>query len=99
MIPDIFDLNTLSVNCYAVSEALYHMMGGKEAGWMPIQGVHEGVSHWALRHVAQDRIVDLTVGQFETVPDYAAFRGRGFLTKKPSKQAQELIDIMKQGMR
>lgn len=79
--------------CYPVSEALYHLLGGKEAGWTPIQMRHEGVSHWALRHES-GTIVDLTVGQFMEPPDYSKARGRGFLTKKPSKRAQKIIDAI-----
>lgn len=77
-------------NCYAMSEAYYHLLGGKESGLTPIQGVWEGVSHWALR-TENGNVIDLTVDQFETKPDYSQFRGRGFLTKNPSKKAQEII--------
>lgn len=81
-------------NCYLYSEAYYHLMGGKDSGLTPIQGIWEGVSHWALR-TRDGEIIDLTVKQFEIVPDYSLFRGRGFLTKKPSKKAQKLINQMK----
>lgn len=80
--------------CYAFSEAYYHMYGGKEAGLTPIQGKHEGISHWAIR-CEDGTIIDLTVDQFETVPDYTTFRGRGFLTKEPSKAARVIIERWK----
>ena len=81
-------------NCYVASEVLYHLLGGLESGMVPIQGEWEGVSHWALRK-SNGVVVDVTVEQFKTVPDYSLFRGKGFLTKKPSKKAQELIDLIK----
>lgn len=77
-------------NCYVASEALYHLMGGKAAGWVPINGKHEGVSHWALRNGRL--IVDVTVSQFDTVPDYSTFKGKGFLTKEPSRRAARLME-------
>jgi hypothetical protein len=47
--------------------------------------------HWYL--VSPDGYVwDVTALQFETLPDYDAGRGRGFLTRYPSKRAQILID-------
>lgn len=36
-------------------------------------------------------ILDPTASQFKTPPDYRKGRGRGFLTKKPSKRARELM--------
>ena len=77
--------------CYAASEALYHLIDGKNRGITPIQGTWEGVSHWALRHPS-GRVTDLTVDQFVEIPDYNLFRGKGFLTKNPSKKAQAIID-------
>jgi hypothetical protein len=80
--------------CYVASEAFYHIMGGKRAGFTPCTIKHEGVSHWYLKHKS-GRIVDITVDQFKTVPDYSKGRGRGFLTKDPSKRAQIVIDRAK----
>lgn len=77
--------------CYPASEALYHLMEGWKYGIKPIQGNWEGVSHWALR-CSDGRVIDLTVEQFNETPDYSVFRGRGFLTKTPSKKAQVIID-------
>lgn len=72
-------------HCYVASEAYYHLRGGK-----PMNMRHEGVSHWFI--LDGDEIVDLTADQFETVPDYSTARGCGFLTKKPSKRCQILLD-------
>lgn len=71
-------------NCYVISEGLYHALGGKRAGWTPMWIWHEGGSHWFLKH-KDGTIIDVTVAQFATTPDYSKARGRGFLTKGPSK--------------
>src|SRR5689334_21414353 len=36
-------------HCYVASEALYHLLGGKEAGLKPQVIQHEGGPHWFLR--------------------------------------------------
>lgn len=78
-------------HCYVASEAFYHLFG-KEYGYKPCQMKHEGVSHWFLKQGAS--IVDITANQFATKPNYwsKAARGRGFLTKQPSKRAKILIE-------
>lgn len=78
-------------NCYAASEALYHLLGGKAAGWKPMRMRWEGDSHWFLFNVNTQQIVDPTVAQFKTTPDYTKAIGCGFLTKKPSLRALTLI--------
>ena len=86
-------LGTPKNNCYIASEAYFHLCGGKASGLKPVQGYHEGVSHWWLvnRH---GRIIDITSKQFKTPVDYSKGRGRGFLTKKPSKRAQEILNAI-----
>ena len=89
-------------NCYVASEALYHLLGGKAAGWTPMQmqvpadPPQEGIydSHWFLRH-SSGQIVDPTASQFlNTTLDYSAARGRGFLTLLPSKKAALLMQVI-----
>lgn len=87
-------------NCYAASEALYHILGGKEAGWTPMRvgllhpnGARE--THWFIKH-ASGLILDPAVKQFDSPewwprPDYSKAIGSGFLTKHPSKRAFDLI--------
>ena len=77
-------------NCYAACEALYHLIGGKEAGWKPMQMKHEGDSHWFLKH-SSGLVIDPTVRQFKKKPKYSKARGRGFLTKSPSYRAEWLM--------
>lgn len=77
--------------CYIASEAYYHILGGKASGYTPCTINHEGANHWYLRGKSGE-IIDLTADQFKTTPNYSKGRGRGFLTKRPSKRAQVVID-------
>lgn len=80
-------------NCYVTSEALYHLLGGKAAGWKPMCISMKPYNHWFLKHLS-GLIVDATVSQFVQLPDYSKARGRGFLTKQPSKKAKELMKTL-----
>lgn len=89
-------------NCYAASEALYHILGGKAAGWKPmrltmhsqfVKGHTE--SHWFLMHTS-GIVLDPSVRQFLKPgwwlhPDYSKAVGCGFMTARPSKRARDLI--------
>ena len=77
-------------NCYVTCEALYHLIGGKESGWKPMNVKHEGDSHWFLLHES-GTILDPTALQFKSKPNYNQARGRGFLTKLPSRRAKEMM--------
>lgn len=91
-------------NCYVTCEALYHLLGGALAGYVPYTVRHEGDVHWylvltlpvmgpnGLIHIKT--IVDPTASQFKTRPPYDQGRGRGFLTKKPSKRAAALMKVL-----
>lgn len=91
-------------NCYVTCEALYHLLGGARAGYTPCTVHHEGDVHWYLVHTVRvlgsngvnyiTSIVDPTVSQFKTKPPYEMGRGRGFLTKKPSKRAVALMKTL-----
>ena len=78
-------------NCYVASEALYHLLGGKAAGWTPMQMAMNGANHWFLKHWS-GLIIDATAAQFrgQRIPYHTA-RGRGFLTKTPSRRARLLM--------
>lgn len=77
-------------HCYAASEALYHLLGGKAAGWIPVRLRHEGGPHWFLRHL-DGTILDATSDQFDTPVPHGQGTGCGFLTRLPSKRAAEII--------
>lgn len=78
-------------NCYVTSETLYHLLGGKAAGWKPMVMSTHNDTHWFLRH-SSGLILDATASQFRTRPDYSLARGTGFLTKGPSKRAKALME-------
>ena len=80
-------------NCYVTSEAAYHLLGGKAAGWTPMRMRHEGDTHWFLRH-RSGFVLDLTLPQFNHLPDYSKARGAGFLTREPSARARAMIKAM-----
>jgi len=82
-------------HCYASSEALYHLLGGKKEGFKPILGkTEDGLTHWWILD-NNDKIIDPTAEQFfykQQIPPYNNGKGNGFLTKQPSKRAQIIID-------
>lgn len=81
--------NPLYGHCYAASEALYHLLGGKEAGWVPVYARH----HWWLENRNTGTRLDPTVEQYKgKAPPYKHGVRKGFLTKQPSKRAQIIID-------
>lgn len=81
-------------HCYVASEAMYHLLGGKAAGYTPEQVNHEGSSHWYLRG-PKGEVIDPTADQFKSPPPYDQGRGRGFLTREPSKRAKTVIERVK----
>jgi hypothetical protein len=90
--------------CYYASEAAYHLLGGKEAGYTPMVATYDESdeatgryfhnTHWWLRR-ADGTILDITAGQYDYCFPYSSLgKGCGFLTKRPSKRAQEIIDAV-----
>lgn len=87
--------NRMAGHCFVASEAIYYLLGGKEAGWKPMSMRHEGSPHWYLWHVPSGRVVDATASQFYTEPAYCERHGKGFTSSRPStpsKRAQVLMD-------
>ena len=81
-------------NCYVTSEALFHLLGGKLAGWKAMRMKWEGDTHWFIMNVNTGHILDATAAQFKRRPDYSKATGTGFLTKKPSKRAVSMMNHM-----
>ncbi len=88
-------------HCYAASEAIYHMLGGAAAGWVPQvlshaswpEGLSKGQTHWFLRNCRTGAVIDATSDQFHPlVPRHNAAKGSGFLTRQPSRRASIIID-------
>lgn len=82
--------NPMTGHCYVAAEALYHAMGGRAAGLTPHQITHEGSPHWFLK-TKEGRVIDPTADQFKTPVPYEKARGKGFLTRQPSKRAREVL--------
>lgn len=86
--------------CYAAAEALYHLLGGKAAGYTPVclrlpeHLITLHFTHWYLED-PWGGYLDPTADQFPegTHLPYHTGTRKGFLTKQPSKAAQQLIDI------
>lgn len=83
--------------CYGASEALYHLWGKKHgytAYRVKWNDPHFGmISHWYLSN--GDIILDVTEQQFDYgVPHIDGARA-GFLTKKPSRRAKEIMRRLK----
>ena len=78
-------------HCYVASEAAYHMLGGKHAGWKAMFVNHEGSPHWFLLGPKGER-VDITASQFRSPVPYDKALGKGFLTKEPSARARTVIE-------
>lgn len=83
--------NPYAGHCYVASEALYHLLGGKAGGYRPMYIRHEGSPHWFLKDT-KGNVVDPTASQFRTAVPYDDAIGKGFLTDKPSKRAQIVLD-------
>jgi ribosomal protein S18 acetylase RimI-like enzyme len=83
--------NCYAGHCYVASEALYHMLGGAAGGWKPMHVKHEGAPHWYLQNDSGE-VIDPTAEQFKTAVPYSKGKGKGFLTKQPSKRAQIVMD-------
>lgn len=82
-------------NCYYASEALYHILGGKRAGWVPnVMRLPNGETHWFLRHRETHMILDPSRLQFLKDPLYENSRNTGFLTKRPSKGARKVMEVL-----
>ncbi len=77
-------------HCYVATEALYHLLGGRESGYTPVRlRMPDGVVHWWLRG-PNGEVIDPTHDQYADVP-YDQGRPGGFLTRGPSKRAVELM--------
>lgn len=77
----------LEGHCYVASEALHHLIPDVSPQFI----WHEGVPHWFLRDADGD-VLDATASQFKTPVPYTEAKGKGFLTKNPSKRAKVVIE-------
>jgi len=82
-------------HCYIAAEALFHVLGGKRAGLIAyVARDPEGGTHWWVQD-AKGKILDPTKEQYTAFgkePPYHVGRGAGFLTKRPSRRAQVILN-------
>jgi hypothetical protein len=78
-------------DCYAGAEALYHLLGGNEAGWNPSVVNHQNVPHWYLKNRHSGTIIDPTANQREAPAPYDMGKAKSFVTALPSKRAGQVI--------
>ena len=93
-------------NCYAATEALYFILGGRKSGWkvmrIPDKDLGElrdpkASSHWYLQHKDTSVILDVTVLQFDgKTPDYSKGVHASFYPVRTgiSKRALQLVDTI-----
>lgn len=79
-------------NCYVATEALYHILGGRESHWMVMRLPTRDDQHWFLKHRAWGTILDPSRLQFLQEPDYSKAKRAAFLTRRPSKRAMKLME-------
>lgn len=89
--------------CYVASEAFVTLIRRK--GYKPMHLSHKKAQlkltigsydynsdHWFIQ-APDGRIIDPTSDQFAKTPEYHLAKGKGFLTKKPSKRGAALIRV------
>ena len=81
--------NIYAGHCYVASEAIYHLAKRAGIALKPMFIYHKDTPHWYL--MDSNRILDSTKEQFADLVNYSKGRGKGFLTKRPSRRAVELI--------
>jgi len=90
--------NSLWGHCYVASEVFYHLSGGENSAYSPYRMKVEvfglATSHWFLKDEETQEIIDITAGQYDFEVDYTKAKRCSFLTKKPSKRAETVINRM-----
>jgi hypothetical protein len=87
-----------SCQCYHAAEALYHLLGGRRSGYVPVHGPSAVGTHWWLRHAQTGEILDPTGDQFPGgYRRYAEGTPGGFLTKGPSRRAKVVMARVRAG--
>jgi len=84
--------NPVAGHCYVVAEAYRELADGMGSQhWKPMFVRHEGAPHWFLKHKKTGEILDLTEAQFDSPVPYDKARGKGFLTRQPSRRARVMM--------
>lgn len=89
--------HSLEGYCYVAAEVMWHLLGTED--WKPCMASYEDdrgkTSHWWLENKKTGLIVDPTKEQFTELgkePPYKIGKGCGFLTQRPSKRANKVLD-------
>lgn len=81
-------------HCYAASEALFYLLGGKEhSPYRPKRIPIENGQHWFLQHPETGDILDPTSEQFPNGIDYSQAIGCGFMQQ--SDRSKIIINRVK----
>lgn len=86
-------------HCYIASEALYHLIGGKDRVSSYSGRDSENDTHWWLVDKVTGEIYDPTAEQYyheNEKPPYENGRPCGFLTRVPSKRCAVLLERVKE---
>ena len=79
-------------HCYLAAEVCFHLLGGREEGWVAcVANLGNDETHWWLVNRDDGTICDPTWDQFSKPFDYSIGKRTGFLTRFPSKRAQEVM--------
>ena|SRR5271157_92648 len=85
--------NKFTGHCYVATEALYYLMSEEDRIiFKPAILKVNNDTHWFLKNKLTGEIIDITKNQFEFELDYVKSKNKFFLTNKPSKRAQILIN-------
>lgn len=86
------DKHPLFGHCYAASEAMFYLLGGKRSCYRSkVLRLDKDNTHWYLVNLETGENLDLTAAQFEEPLQYENGRGCGFLTSTPSSRANTIL--------
>jgi hypothetical protein len=92
----IGERNKFTGHCYVATETLYHLLSEEDKKiYKPSILKINGDTHWFLKNVLDNTVIDITKDQFNFTLNYNESKGCGFLTKKPSKRSIILLNKIK----
>lgn len=83
--------NRMAGHCYVATEVAFHRLKYLGIHSRPHFIRHEGQPHWYLVY-GDGHVLDYTAEQFATPVPYHKGKGKGFLTKAPSKRARLVME-------
>jgi hypothetical protein len=87
--------NPMAGHCYIATEAIFHILGGKEYYQPYVARDDDNITHWWLIHKITGDKVDVTQEQYTSIglePPYKKGKKATFLTSYPSKRAVIVIE-------